>query len=64
MLNNLFPLEKALALAESSAQHLLISGESWSLFLGKCRFLIGICDPAQRNRASVAVAGAVITAWP
>lgn len=49
MLNNLFPLEKALALADNSAQHLLISGESCSLFLGKCRFLIGICDPAQEQ---------------
>lgn len=49
MLNNLFPLKKALALADNSAQHLLISGESCSLFLGKCRFLIGICDPAQEQ---------------
>lgn len=49
MLNNLFPLEKAPALADNSAQHLLISGESCWLFLGKCRFLIGICDPSQEQ---------------
>lgn len=49
MLNNLFLLEKALALADNSAQHLLVSGESSWLFLGKCRFLIGICDPAQEH---------------
>lgn len=47
MLNNLFHLEKALAFSDNSAQHLLILGESCSLFLGKCRFLIGICDTAQ-----------------
>lgn len=47
LLNNLFHLEKALAFSDNSAQHLLTLGESCSLFLGKCRFLIGICDIAQ-----------------
>lgn len=60
MLNNLFHLEKALAFSDNSAQHLLILGESCSLFLGRCRFLIGICDTAQ-ELPSVAVAFSVIT---
>lgn len=51
MLNNLFHLEKALAFSDNSAQHLLILGESCSLFGGTCRFLIGICDTAQEQRA-------------